>query len=84
MITISEQAVFNTTEEFLMVIRLWEKNCGKSWGSYIGVVNGHEIQLKTYGRSYPQKFIVNGINRGGLCDMKVNAFNKLVTDALTR
>lgn len=71
---------FATGEELHATIRQWDLAgpAGARWGTWTGTVAGHTVALKTYGRSYPQIYDVNGVRFGGLCDMKAKAFKALI------
>ena len=77
---ISTQESFGTPAAFVKACQQWERG-GKRWGQYVGLIAGRDVAIKTYGRSYPQIVRVDGIDHGGLCDMKPTAFAALIERA---
>lgn len=70
-----------TTDEFVKSVNKARLDSKNKWFVWRGVVNDKLVEIKCY-NTYLQIFRVDGLNCGGLMDMKIAQFKNVLAQAV--
>jgi hypothetical protein len=72
-------ATYASRDDFLADLNRKRLYSSGGWYGFVGTVEGHEIQLKSFG-TWNQRYDHDGLMCGGICDLNVSEWKREILE----